>query len=463
MQPGTVIVQFGTLISSGLFRRAWQEASARVFMPEESDPVGVSGGCWGNIWFRLKTVLYASAGLCYCPISSAVRISPLREGNLPAGTTYGGLYMSESNENSREALVWAALKTVSFPGMSRDIVSFGFVRDVQVKDSENGAKAVVQLRVNSNNPGVGDTIRVAAEKAVAELEEIQSVEVRMEVVAPERPEAAQQKAIAADASLLPEVRHVVAVASGKGGVGKSTVASNLAVRLAQMGNSVGLMDADIYGPSAPLMFGIDARPRVLDEKLLPFEKYGVKVMSLGFVLDVDTPVIWRGPMVMKAIEQLLGDVEWGELDYLIVDLPPGTGDAQLTLTQKVPLSGVVIVSTPQDVALIDARKGLAMFRKVNVPIIGIIENMSGFACPKCGEVSYIFKQDGAKHTAEVLDCRFLGGIPLDPAIVRGGDQGIPVVAADPEGEHAGAFGKIAEAVMEEVASSKLERPGFQIL
>lgn len=371
--------------------------------------------------------------------------------------------MSESNKDPREALVWAALKTVSFPGMSRDIVSFGFVRDVQVVDVDGGAKAVVNLRVNTHNPGVGDTIREAAEEALLALEEIHEADLKMEIVTPERPEEAQQKAIATDPSLLPGVRHVVAVASGKGGVGKSTVASNLAVRLAQMGHSVGLMDADIYGPSAPLMFGIDARPRVIEEKLLPFEKYGVRVMSLGFVLDVDTPVIWRGPMVMKAIEQLLGDVQWGELDFLIVDLPPGTGDAQLTLTQKVPLSGVVIVSTPQDVALIDARKGLAMFRKVNVPIIGIIENMSGFSCPSCGEVSYVFKQDGAKHTAEVLDCRFLGGIPLDPAIVRGGDEGKPVVAADPEGAHAAAFERIAEAVIEEVARAGLERPGFQIL
>ncbi len=371
--------------------------------------------------------------------------------------------MNTQDNDPREALVWAALKTVSFPGMTRDIVSFGFVREVAVFDEDGSATAAVKLKVNTHNPGVGDTLRAATEEALVALKDISRARVSVEVVAPVKPEAAQQKAIAADPSLLKGIKYVVAIASGKGGVGKSTVASNLAVRLAQMGHSVGLMDADIYGPSVPLMFGIEARPRVIDEKLLPFEKHGVRVMSLGFVLDVDTPVIWRGPMVMKAIEQLLGDVAWGELDFLLVDLPPGTGDAQLTLTQKVPLSGALIVSTPQDVALIDARKGLAMFRKVNVPVLGMVENMSGFACPKCGEVSYIFKQDGARHTAEVLDCRFLGGIPLDPAIVRGGDDGVPVVAADPDGAHALAFGKIAEAMIEEVAKEAKKRPSFQIL
>jgi ATP-binding protein involved in chromosome partitioning len=209
------------------------------------------------------------------------------------------------------------------------------------------------------------------------------------------------------------------------------------------------------------MLGINARPRVEGNRLLPFERYGLRVMSLGFVLDVDTPVIWRGPMVMKALEQLLGEVEWGALDFLIVDLPPGTGDAQLTLTQKVPLSGAVIVSTPQDVALIDARKGLAMFRKVNVPVLGVVENMSGFVCPHCGERSDIFKHGGAERTAAVLGCRFLGRIPLDPAVAAGGDAGIPIVVEQPEGALAAAFDAIARAVVEETAAAR--RPSFSIV
>ncbi len=201
---------------------------------------------------------------------------------------------------------------------------------------------------------------------------------------------------------------MVAVASGKGGVGKSTVAANLAIALAQLGHRVGLLDADIYGPSVPIMFGITERPFVEGNRILPFEKYGIKLMSLGFILETDTPVIWRGPMVMKAIEQMLGDVEWGALDYLILDLPPGTGDAQLTVTQKVPLAGAVIVTTPQDVALVDARKGLAMFRKVNVPVIGIVENMSSFVCPHCGEVTDIFKKGGGRRTRRAARHRLPG-------------------------------------------------------
>jgi ATP-binding protein involved in chromosome partitioning len=266
------------------------------------------------------------------------------------------------------------------------------------------------------------------------------------------PEAAAQKAVAQDPNLIPGVRHVVAVASGKGGVGKSTVSANLAVRLAQMGHRVGLLDADIYGPSMPMMFGIDEKPLVHGNRLQPFERYGVKVMSLGFILDVDTPVIWRGPMVMKALEQLLGDVDWGELDYMIVDMPPGTGDAQLTISQRVPMAGVVIVSTPQDIALIDARKGLAMFNKVSVPVLGIVENMSGFTCPHCGETTDIFKREGAERTAEALGCPFLGRIPLDPAIVSGGDSGAPIVSVQREGVHADAFGAVAQAVIDQVAS-----------
>ena len=285
--------------------------------------------------------------------------------------------------------------------------------------------------------------------------------VQLNVNEPPKREAVK-KGITTDPNLLPEVKKVIAVASGKGGVGKSTVAANLAVTLAQLGHRVGLLDADIYGPSVPTMFGVFERPVVGEnETVRPFVKYGVKLMSLGFLLDTDTPVIWRGPMVMRALEQMLGQVSWGALDYLILDLPPGTGDAQLTLTQRVPLAAAVIVTTPQDVALIDARKGLAMFRKVEVPIAGIVENMSFFCCPNCGHETEIFKRGGGRRTAELLGCPFLGAIPLDPEIVAGGDAGKPIVVAQPEGRHADSFRAIAAAVIAQVAAQ--ERPKLTLV
>ena len=349
-----------------------------------------------------------------------------------------------------EDQVWAVLQQVRFPGMSRDIVSFGFVDRVEASDDG----VTVELAMATHNQDAAAAVRAEAEaKLKAELG-TSKVEVGLRLLAPPAP---AHEAISRDESLIPEVEHVVAVASGKGGVGKSTVSANLAARLGQMGYRVGLLDADIYGPSMPMMFGISERPMVEGQRILPFERHGVKLMSLGFILDVDTPVIWRGPMVVKAIEQLLGDVEWGSLDYLIVDLPPGTGDAQLTISQKVPISGAVIVTTPQDIALIDARKGLAMFRKVEVPVLGIIENMAGFACPHCGEVTHIFKQGGGERTAGVLDCPFLGSVPLDPAVVEGGDAGTPIVVSEPDGPHAEAFTGLAEAVAAELSKRQARK------
>jgi len=344
-----------------------------------------------------------------------------------------------------ENKVWELLRQVQFPGMSRDIVSFGFVDRVAAEGDEVAVDLVITTHSRPSAEGVQDEVRRVLTEALDGVNVRVGLEVRM-------PEAAAQKAVAQDANLIPGVRNVVAVASGKGGVGKSTVSANLAVRLAQMGQRVGLLDADIYGPSMPMMFGIDEKPLVHGNRLQPFERYGVKIMSLGFILEVDTPVIWRGPMVMKALEQLLGDVDWGELDYMIIDMPPGTGDAQLTISQRVPMAGVVIVSTPQDIALIDARKGLAMFNKVNVPVLGIVENMSGFTCPHCGESTDIFKSEGAERTADLLDSPFLGRIPLDPAIVAGGDSGAPIVSSQTEGVHSEAFGVIAQAVIDQVAS-----------
>ncbi len=362
--------------------------------------------------------------------------------------------------NDFEEQIWDLLRSVKFPGMSRDIVSFGFVKGVRA----DGGSVAVDLSMATANREAAIAVKQAVEAALRAAPGVRHAEVHLQVAEPVRPDEAAQRAVMQGANLIPGVGSVVAVASGKGGVGKSTVAANLAVTLAKLGHKVGLLDADIYGPSVPIMFGITDRP-VIDSatnRILPFEKHGIRVMSLGFILDTDTPVIWRGPMVMKAIEQMLGDVDWGDLDYLVVDLPPGTGDAVLTLTQKVPLSGAVIVTTPQDVALIDARKGLAMFRKVNVPVIGIVENMSGFVCPHCGTRTDIFKHGGGARTAEVLETAFLGEVPLDAEVVEGGDSGVPIAIARPAGPHAAAFQAIARAVVAEVAAQEAARPELVI-
>jgi ATP-binding protein involved in chromosome partitioning len=363
--------------------------------------------------------------------------------------------MAEDLEKS----VWDALKAIKFPGMSRDIVSFGFVQQVKAA----GGVVAVDLQIATQKERETERVKADIEHAVRALPGVRQVTVNLHTTRPANPQESAQRAISQDAGLIPEVRHVVAVASGKGGVGKSTVAANLAVALGQLGYRVGILDSDIYGPSVPMMFGIHEKPIVEANRILPFEKYGIKIMSLGFILETDTPVIWRGPMVMRAIEQMLGDVVWGALDYLVLDLPPGTGDAQLTVTQKVPLAGAVIVTTPQDVALIDARKGLAMFKKVNVPVLGIIENMSSFVCPHCGQVTDIFKRGGGERTADLLGVPFLGAIPLDAEIVRGGDAGVPIVVAQPDGAHSAAFKKLAEAVDAEVLRTSAAKPKLSIV
>ncbi|MGE3245757.1 MAG: Mrp/NBP35 family ATP-binding protein, partial [Beijerinckiaceae bacterium] len=254
---------------------------------------------------------------------------------------------------------------------------------------------------------------------------------------------------------IPGVAHIVAVASGKGGVGKSTTAANLALALSAGGLAVGVLDADIYGPSQPRLFGLSGKPQLTEQKkIAPHEKFGIKVMSIGFMVEETTAMIWRGPMVMSAITQLLREVDWGELDVLIVDMPPGTGDAQLTLAQQVPLSGAVIVSTPQDLALLDARRGVAMFHKVNIPILGIIENMSSYCCPECGHVAPVFGHGGAKAEAEKTGVPFLGEIPLDMDIRTSSDDGTPIVAAAPDGPHAKAYMAIARNIANALAGAR---------
>ena len=257
---------------------------------------------------------------------------------------------------------------------------------------------------------------------------------------------------------VPGVRAIIAVASGKGGVGKSTVAVNLALGLAVLGHKVGLLDADIYGPSAPRLLNITEKPESDGKKLKPIERFHIKIMSIGFLVDTETPMIWRGPMVTGALTQMLSDVTWAPLDILVVDMPPGTGDAQLTLAQRVPLAGAVIVSTPQDLALIDARKGLAMFRKTEVPILGIIENMSTFTCTACGTEHHIFGHGGARETAAELDCEFLGEIPLLPIIRETSDAGTPIVAMRPDSPEANVFVTLAKRVAEKLNAEAKPAP-----
>jgi len=247
---------------------------------------------------------------------------------------------------------------------------------------------------------------------------------------------------------LAGVKHLLAVASGKGGVGKSTTAVNVALGLSRLKQRVGLLDADIYGPSIPRMLNLKGKPSISPQKLLmPMQNYGIKCMSMGFLVEEDSPMIWRGPMVMGALEQLLGKVEWGHLDVLVIDLPPGTGDAHLSLTQRVALSGAVIVSTPQDIALIDARRGANMFRKVNVPVLGMIQNMSHFVCPECSSVSYVFGHDGARNTAKEFGIDFLGDIPLHTSICTTSDSGKPITVSDPDSAQAKAYFSIAERLL----------------
>ncbi|MSQ77128.1 MAG: ATP-binding protein [Nitrospiraceae bacterium] len=249
-------------------------------------------------------------------------------------------------------------------------------------------------------------------------------------------------------NLLPDVKHIVAISSGKGGVGKSTVAANLAVALAASGARVGLIDADIYGPNIPMMLGVRKPPEQQDGKLLPAESYGVKIISMGFFVPEETAIVWRGPMVHTAIQQFFRDVIWGELDYLLIDLPPGTGDAQLSISQLVSLAGVITVTTPQEVALHDVRKGMTMFQKVNVPLLGIIENMSYYICGHCGDRAEIFSHGGGQRAAEKLGVPFLGAIPIDLAIRAGGDEGMPIVAANPDSPQAKTFRDIAAKIAE---------------
>jgi ATP-binding protein involved in chromosome partitioning len=349
--------------------------------------------------------------------------------------------------------VRAALRAVKDPAGGQDIVSAGMIEGIAARDG----MVQVSLAVPRERARALEPLRAAAEAVAAAVPGVLSATVVLTATrtAPEAPAATSVRPPPGQGQmLLPGVRAIIAVASGKGGVGKSTTAVNLAVALAADGLSVGLLDADIYGPSLPQMLGTREKPRSVGQRIIPISRWGLKAMSIGFLVEEETPMIWRGPMVMGALEQMMGQVEWGPLDVMVVDMPPGTGDAQLTMSQRVPLAGAVIVSTPQDVALLDARRGVRMFQKVNVPIIGIVENMSVFCCPNCGHRTEIFGHGGARREAERLGVPFLGEIPLLLAIRELADAGTPIVLARPDSPEAAAYRGIAVQVKAALAGTK---------
>lgn len=369
------------------------------------------------------------------------------------------------------------LRQIKGPDLEGDIVSLGLLSDVFVSDG----RVAFSITVPAERAQELEPLRQAAEKVVREVPGVETAMVALTAErapgkageTPPRPAAPAPRAARAAAEEkapskpgVPGITHIIAVASGKGGVGKSTTTANLALAMAASGKKVGVLDADIYGPSVPRLFNVSGRPEALSGRTLkPLEGYGVKVMSMGFMVEEETPMIWRGPMVISALTQMLREVAWGELDVLVVDMPPGTGDAQLTMAQQVPLAGAVIVSTPQDLALIDARKGLNMFKRVDVPVLGIVENMSYFLCPDCGGRHDIFGHGGARAEADRLDVPFLGEVPLTMKIRETSDAGMPIVVSDPEGPAAGIYKQIAARVLAaiETAADSPERAAPDIV
>ena len=368
--------------------------------------------------------------------------------------------MTTVTENS----VLAALRAVRDPDQGQDIVSLGLVKELHVHDAE----VSFTLAFAGQSPATKAALHSSASKAISQLPGVSRVSVKMgsAAAAGRAPAAAQghahgQPSAPAAAELIPQVKHTVAVSSGKGGVGKSTVAVNLALALKQSGAEVGLVDVDVYGPDVPLMMGAKGKPGMFENKIIPVEAHGIKIMSIGLLVAEREALVWRGPMIHSAVQQFLRDVNWGPLDYLIFDMPPGTGDAQLSLSQVVPLSGVVMVTTPQDVALLDVRKALGMFRKLNVPILGVVENMSYFIAPDTGRRYGIFGEGGGQRVAEEFGVPLLGQIPLEMETREGGDAGVPITVGRRDSTQAQAFRKIAAAVVARVdAVAALKLPSI---
>lgn len=361
--------------------------------------------------------------------------------------------MSELSRERIESL----LSTIPYPGYEDNIISFGIVSDINIKEK----RVTVSLKFNTSDAEKKQAVKNAIQELLAG--EISDRKISVVEALPTLSMSAGLGGGPAQAAgdpwagrtAIPGVKGVLAVASGKGGVGKSTVATNLAIALAREGFKIGLMDSDIYGPSIHIMMGVEDKPLVSpDQKLLPIEKFDIKMMSMGFILDRDTPVIWRGPMVIKALDQFLRDVQWGELDMLILDLPPGTGDVQLSLVQKLPMTGAVVVTTPQEVSLVDARRGHQMFNKLNIHTFGIIENMSHYTNPATGEPVYIFGKGGGPRAAEELQVPFLGEIPIDPLVAEAGDSGTPVVARDAQNPASLSFKEVSKKL---IAAGLFER------
>jgi ATP-binding protein involved in chromosome partitioning len=336
-----------------------------------------------------------------------------------------------------EQQVLSALQQIVDPDLGRDVVSLGMIKDLNISDA---GEVAFTFELTTPACPVRDRFKTQAEEAVQALGGVSGVKVKM--TANVRPGFMRQQA----SEMLPGVRQTIAVASGKGGVGKSTVAVNLAAALSRTGARAGLLDADIYGPSVPGLTGVHDQPKVIEQKLIPLEAYGLKLMSIGFLGGADKAMIWRGPMVSRAIQQMMSDVNWGELDYLVIDLPPGTGDASLTIAQSIPLTGVAIVATPQDIALDIAVKALQMFRSLNVTPLGLIENMSWYVCPECGHEHHVFGHGGAERAAQRLGVPFLGGIPLEEDIRVESDKGSPIVVSRPDSAGARAFTDLASQI-----------------
>ena len=356
--------------------------------------------------------------------------------------------------------VLSVLKRIAAPDGRGNVVSAGLVSDIAIQ----GGTVMFALTTSPQHVRSMESLRGAVEKAVLAIPGVDKAMVAL--TAERAPQQGQPSGQPQRGTGIPGVKHLIAVASGKGGVGKSTTAVNLALALKSLGLRVAVLDADVYGPSIPKLFGLTGKPEPSDaagKKMKPMNRYGVEVMSIGFLVPEDTPMIWRGPMVMSALTQLLRETEWSEADVMVIDMPPGTGDVQLTLAQQTPLSGAVIVSTPQDLALIDARKGLNMFRKVNVPVIGIVENMSYFVCTKCGERHEIFGHGGAREEAARIGAPFLGEIPLDKEVRLRSDSGEPIVATQPDSQHAALYRDVARQVWAALEGGSLARPAPRIV